>query len=176
MFGRNTWTDRLREKLTDYVDEKFVDYRERLANDLARGVAALAILVVKWSLLLLLVFFSAIMLAFFAAELLRPYFTSWAYTLGFGMVLCILITLLLWFRTRLNWMEHKVFDDIKKSLLDEKDIETIEAESEPETKPEMEETSADIVNQIEIEDPTELFDPEMPKTEDLQKGKDPFRD
>jgi DNA-binding ferritin-like protein (Dps family) len=174
MFGRNSWTDRLRDKLTDYVDEKFVDYRDRLANDLARGVGALAVLAVKWSLLLLLLFFSAVLLSFLAAELFRPLLANWSYVGGFGLVLMILILFLLWMRTKLDWMEHQVFEDIRTALLEDAAEELVTAEEKEGLKVELEE----IADEMESDLPENLIIDkiENPELQQPKKGKDPFRE
>ena len=44
MFGNKkpSWTENLRVKITQYVDERFEEYRGQIAVDLARGLASLA--------------------------------------------------------------------------------------------------------------------------------------
>lgn len=173
MFGRNSWTDRLKEKLTEYIDEQFIEYRERLANDLARGVGALAILAVKWTLFLLLLFFGAIMISFLLAELLRPFVASWAYVSGFGIVLLMLMLFLAWISRKLVWMEARVSEDIRKALLEEEQEELLAEEAfVDEEKKDQEKEDA-----IELDiEPNEILNIENPEMEELKKKKDPFRD
>lgn len=173
MFGKNSWTDRLKEKLTVYIDEQFVEYRERLANDLARGVGALAILAVKWTLFLLILFFGAALMAFLLAELLRPLVASWAYVSGFGIVLLILMVFLAWISRKLSWMENRVFEDIRTALLEE-EPEALVAE---EALVDKEKTTQEKSDAIELNiEPNEILNIENPEIEELKKKKDPFRD
>ena len=59
MFGNKkaSWTEQLRVKITDYVDERFEDYRGQISIDLARGLASLAGLIAIWTLAIVCLLF-----------------------------------------------------------------------------------------------------------------------
>ncbi len=119
MFGKssNNWTDKVRDKLTAYVDERFEDYRERIAQDLSQGLATLAGLIAIWTVALLCLVFLGIVFSLLLAQILRPWAGEWAYLIGFSGIAILLIGLgsLLLIR-RLYIIEKPVFKAMLKAL------------------------------------------------------------
>ncbi len=172
MFGKNSWTEKLKDKLSTYIDERFTAYREQLANDLARGVSTLAALLVMWSTFLLLLFFTALVFSFLLAELCRPWVGSWAYVLGFGFVLCSLSLLIYFIRGALPSIEKRVFEDIKKALLSEPAPPVASSTTISEGIA----VADDVAEELPSTD-TELLqeEEELPTDDSATKSKDPFR-
>ena len=118
MFGKgNNWTDKLKDKLTAYVDERFEDYKERLAEDLSKGIATLAGLVLIWTVAVIGVIFVGIAMSLLLAELFRPWLANWAYLLGFLVVAMAIGALGYWLiKNKVQYVEKPVYLDILKSL------------------------------------------------------------
>ena len=91
MFGsKKSITDRVKESLTDYLDDKFEDYRGQIALDLARGIGALAGLVALWSVAIIAGMFFSIAIALLLGWAFSFFMESFAYTLSFLLVSMLL--------------------------------------------------------------------------------------
>jgi hypothetical protein len=94
MFGsKKSITDRVKESLTDYLDDKFEDYRGQIALDLARGLGSLAGLVAIWSLAIIATMFFSISVALLLGWVFSFYLDNFAYPLSFLLVSIVLIAL-----------------------------------------------------------------------------------
>jgi len=92
MFGsKKSITDRVKNSLTDYLDDKFEDYRGQIALDLARGIGALAGLVAIWSVAIIAVMFFSIAVALLLGWVFSFFITTFAYALSFLLVSIVLI-------------------------------------------------------------------------------------
>ena len=105
-----SFSDRLKDRLQSFTNARFEDYRGQLTNDLARGVAVVAGLLVLWSLVLVVLLFVGLMLAFLLAWALRPWLGDLAYVGGFGLVALAMAGLAWRFlRQRLQLIELPVY-------------------------------------------------------------------
>lgn len=94
MFGsKKSITDRVKDSLTDYLDDKFEDYRGQIALDLARGIGVLAGLVALWSVAIIAVMFFSIAVALLLGWVFSFFITTFAYALSFLLVSIVLIAL-----------------------------------------------------------------------------------
>lgn len=92
MFGsKKTITDRVKDVLTEYLDDKFEDYRGQISLDLARGLASLAGLVAIWTLAIVCVVFVSIAFALLLGWALSFWMSSFAFVLSFLIVAVILL-------------------------------------------------------------------------------------
>ena len=117
MFGKKSWTDKLKAHVGGFTDERFGEYRDQIAEDLAQGVSRLAGLVIIWTLGLILALFSGLALAFLIAWLLEPWLGGAHYVLGFGLTTAALYALAhrIWHRHKAVW-EDEVYQRIAKAL------------------------------------------------------------
>ena len=86
-----SWTEQLRVKITQYVDERFEEYRGQISIDLAHGLAALAGLIAIWTLAIVCVLFVAFTLALVFGWIFSFWIPSFAYVLSFMLVATVLI-------------------------------------------------------------------------------------
>lgn len=92
MFGNKSLGDKLKETLTEYIDEKFEEYRGQLANDLSSGLSGLAGIVAIWSLFIVCLIFIAITIAMLLGWFLSNWMNDFAYVLSFLIVAVVLLT------------------------------------------------------------------------------------
>ena len=139
MFGsKKTITDRVKESLTDYLDEKFDRYRGKIALDLSRGLAALAGLVALWSVAIVSGIFASITLALLIGWALSFVLESGGYVLSFGVLSILILTGTYYLiKNKKQYIEKPVFD-IMSALLRSpeestyQDEDTLTAQQEPE--------------------------------------------
>lgn len=87
MFGsKKTITDRVKDSLTDYLDEKFDNYRGQIALDLSRGLAALAGLIAVWSIAIISGIFLTVSMALLIGWLLSFAMPQGSYVVSFGLM------------------------------------------------------------------------------------------
>lgn len=92
MFGsKKTITDRVKDSLTDYLDEKFDNYRGQIALDLSRGLAALAGLIALWSVAIIGGIFLAVSLSLLLGWLLSFVMDSGSYVVSFGLMTVVVL-------------------------------------------------------------------------------------
>lgn len=118
MFGnKKNWTERLRERLTEYVDKRFEDYRGQIALDLARGLAGLAGLVAIWTIGILCSVFIGIALALFFAWILSFWMGQFAYIISF-LSIAIIFSGIAYFiiKHKEKYIEDPVFKIMSKTL------------------------------------------------------------
>jgi hypothetical protein len=90
MFGsKKTITDRVKDSLTDYLDEKFDNYRGQIALDLSRGLAALAGLIALWSIAIVGGVFVAVAVSLLLGWLLSFVMPAGSYVLSFGVMAAV---------------------------------------------------------------------------------------
>lgn len=118
MFGsKKNWTERLRERLTEYVDKRFEDYRGQIAIDLARGLAGLAGLVAIWTIGILCSVFVGIALALFFAWALSFWIGQFAYIVSFFIIAIIFIGIAYFIiKHKEKYIEDPVFKIMSKTL------------------------------------------------------------
>lgn len=142
MFGsKKSITDRVKDSLTDYLDDKFEDYRGQIALDLARGLGSLAGLVALWSVAVIAVIFISIALALLLGWAFSFFIQSFAYVLSFLIVAVALIIAARYIvKHREQYIVTPVFEIMAKTLrsnfgLDEEQEETpTHTEHNPHTK------------------------------------------
>ncbi len=112
MFGsKKTITDRVKDSLTEYLDEKFDQYRSQIALDLSRGLGALAGLVALWSVAIISGIFSSITLALLIGWALSFLLGSGAYILSFGLLAILLLAGTYYLiKNKKRYIEQPVFD------------------------------------------------------------------
>lgn len=118
MFGsKKTITDRVKESLTEYLDAKFEDYRGQIALDLARGLAALAGLVVIWTLVIVCTLFVALTIGLLLGWLLSFFLSSFAYILSFLIIAISLMAAAYYlFKNKEQYIEEPVFKIMSETL------------------------------------------------------------
>lgn len=111
MFGnKKNITDRVKDSITEYIDEKFDQYRSQIAFDLSRGLAALAGLVALWSVAIISGIFLAITLALLIGWLLSFVMNEGAYLVSFGgMALTIIAGTYFLIKNKKQYIEDPVF-------------------------------------------------------------------
>jgi hypothetical protein len=111
MFGnKKNITDRVKDSVTEYIDEKFDQYRGQIAFDVSRGLAALAGLVALWSVAIISGIFLAITLALLIGWLLSFVMNEGAYLVSFGgMALTIIAGTYFLIKNRKQYIEDPVF-------------------------------------------------------------------
>ncbi len=118
MFGnKKTITDRVKDSLTDYLDEKFDNYRGQIALDLSRGLAALAGLIAMWSIAIISGVFLAVALALLVGWLLSFALPAGSYVVSFALMSVIIFggTYYL-IKNRDRYIEEPVFNIMSKML------------------------------------------------------------
>jgi hypothetical protein len=135
MFGsKKSITDRVKDSLTDYLDDKFEDYRGQIALDLARGIGALAGLVALWSVIIIAAMFFSFAFSLFLGWVFSFFMTTFAYALSFLLVSVILIGLAAFIiKHKEKYIVTPVFDLMSATLrttmgLDEASDETPSSE------------------------------------------------
>lgn len=118
MFGsKKSITDRVKDSLTDYLDDKFEDYRGQIALDLARGLGSLAGLVALWSVAVISVIFISIAIALLLGWAFSFFIQSFAYVLSFLIVAVILILAARYIvKHREQYIVTPVFEIMAKTL------------------------------------------------------------
>ncbi len=118
MFGSKTsLTDKIKESLAEFVDEKFEDYRGQISNDLSQGLGGLAGLIAIWSLVIICTLFVALSIAL----LLGWFFSFWWSTLGYVFSFLLVSSLLIGLafcviRYKKTWIEAPVYKIISQLL------------------------------------------------------------
>lgn len=118
MFGsKKTITDRVKDSLTGYLDEKFDDYRGQIASDLSRGLAALAGLVAVWSVVVISTIFLAISLAILIGWLLSFAMPSGSYAVSFSLMsIVIFASTYFLIKNKEHYIEKPVFNIMSELL------------------------------------------------------------
>lgn len=118
MFGsKKSITDRVKDSLTDYLDDKFEDYRGQIALDLARGLGALAGLVALWSVAIIAGIFFSIAVALLLGWAFSFFIKSFAYALSFLLVSMILIAVAAYIiKYKEKYIVTPVFNIMSKTL------------------------------------------------------------
>ncbi len=94
MFGSKIpLTDKIKEALAEFVDEKFEEYRGQISNELSKGIAGLAGLVVIWSMAIMGCLFMAFSVALLIGWVLSFYWPVFGYVVSFLCISCCLIIL-----------------------------------------------------------------------------------
>jgi len=119
MFGNNkkSWGDRIRERLTEYIDQRFDDYRGQLSHDVSEGISILAGLIAIWTVGILLVVFVGFSLALLLGWGLSYFMGTLGYLLGFVIITLVILGGGLWVLSRrVKLIERPVFKLISQSL------------------------------------------------------------
>lgn len=133
MFGsKKSITDRVKDSLTDYLDDKFEDYRGQIALDLARGLGALAGLVALWSVAIILAMFVSIAIALLLGWAFSFFIATFAYVLSFLLVSIVLIAVAAYIiKHKEKYIERPVFEIMAKTLRTNLGVDTIETNKNP---------------------------------------------
>jgi hypothetical protein len=116
------FSDRVKDKVQSFTDQKFEDYRGQVSVDLARGIATAAGLVALWTAIVLVLLFGNIALGFFLAWLIRPWCGDLSYALSFGGIALVFCGLCYWvIRYRFKYIEMPVFRLISHALRSKKE-------------------------------------------------------
>lgn len=116
MFG-SKFTGRVKDSLTQYLDEKFEDYRGQVALDLSKGLAVLAGLIAILSIAIVSVIFSVATLAILLGWLLSLVWTGPAYLVSFLFVTGILFGVAYFLiKNKKHYIEEPVFKIVAKAL------------------------------------------------------------
>lgn len=118
MFGtKKNITDRVKDSITEYVDEKFDQYRGQISFDLSRGLAALAGLVALWSVAIISGIFLAITLSLLIGWLLSLVMAEGGYLVSFGMMaLAIIAGTYFLIKNKKQYIEDPVFKIMSEVL------------------------------------------------------------
>lgn len=109
--------DKLKESLTQYIDEKFESYRGQIASDLSTGIASLAGIIAIWSLFIICLIFLFASIAILMGWFLQAWMGTFAYIFSFlfvSFLLLVLSAFLLLNRKKI--IENPVFKIISKTL------------------------------------------------------------
>lgn len=133
MFGSKIpITDKIKEALTEYIDEKFEEYRGEISNDLSKGIGGLAGLVAIWSMFIICLLFVSFSIALFLGWLLSFWLNLPAYIISFAFISILLITAAyLIFKNKKRYIEAPVYKIISKALNNPKYVEVEEEFSAP---------------------------------------------
>lgn len=133
MFGtKKNITDRVKDSITEYMDEKFDQYKGQISFDLSRGLAALAGLVALWSVAIISGIFLAITLSLLIGWLLSFVMDEGGYLVSFGMMaLAIIAGTYFLIKNKKEYIETPVFEIMSNVLQVPPDI--IEAEAKKQT-------------------------------------------
>lgn len=144
MFGNKkpSWTEQLRVRITQYVDERFEEYRGQIAVDLARGLASLAGLIAIWTLAIVCVLFVAFTLALLLGWMLSFWMpASFAYVLSFLLVASALMGAAYFLlQNKEAYIEEPVYKIMSESLRSPMVAEAEKAEEMTEKTPQEEGT------------------------------------
>lgn len=160
MFGnKKSITNRVKESLTDYLDDKFEDYRGQIALDLARGIGALAGLVALWSAAIIAAMFFSFAFALFLGWVFSFFISTFAYALSFLLVSIILIGVAVFIiKHKEKYIVTPVFDLMSTTLrttmgLDETPDQTPSSNEEPKksSKNDKAKTPTDVDPPIDLE-------------------------
>ncbi|MCP4441180.1 MAG: hypothetical protein GY810_19925 [Aureispira sp.] len=114
---KKNWTERLRERLTEYVDKRFEDYRGQIALDLSRGLAGLAGLVAIWTIGIICSVFVGIALALFLAWGLSFWIGQFAYIVSFFTIAIVFLGIAYFIiQHKEKYIEDPVFKIMSKTL------------------------------------------------------------
>ena len=124
MLGMNNWSEKLRERLTAYADERFEDYKGRLSTDLSQGIATLASLLTIWTIAMVCLIFIGIMLGMFLTQILSFWVGNWSGVLGFLIITILYIIIGSWFlKNRVKFVENPVYKAVYDALNQQKEGE-----------------------------------------------------
>ena len=116
MFG-SKFTGRVKESLTDYLDEKFDDYRGQIVADVSKGLAVLAGLVVLLSLGIVCGVFLSIAMAALLGWMLSWSLGSLGYVLSFLLVGVVLFGGSYYLaQNKVRYIEAPIFKIVAKAL------------------------------------------------------------
>lgn len=135
MKRKNSLTGRLSEKITEYLDDRVLDYKEQVADDLAKGLGALAGLVAIWTMITILLIFGGIALSLFIGTTLGNSLAGYGIVAGIYIVVAYIIL-----KNKKAWIEQPVFRITFKALTSNNS----EAEQKSEDEKLLEETVARI--------------------------------
>ena len=109
--------DKLKESLTQYIDEKFESYRGQIASDLSTGIASLAGIIAIWSLFIVCLIFLFASIAILLGWFLKAWMGTFAYIISFLFVSFLLLILSGYILlNRKKIIENPVFKIISKTL------------------------------------------------------------
>lgn len=111
------FTDRVKDSLTQYLDQKFNDYRGQVVVDLSKGLAALAGLITLLSAVIVGSIFSAATLALLLGWLLSFVWAGPTYLVSFILVNALLFGGAYYLiKNKERYIEEPVFKIVSKAL------------------------------------------------------------
>lgn len=111
------FTGRVKDSLTQYLDEKFDDYRGQVALDLSKGLAVLAGLITILSIAIISIIFSVATLAILLGWLLSLVWTGPTYLISFLSVTGVLfVGAYFLIKNKERYIEEPVFKIVAKAL------------------------------------------------------------
>ncbi len=111
MAKESGWKKMITDRVSAYVDNRFVDYKSQISEDVSRGIANLAGLVVIWTLVIISLLFVGFTLALLFGYMLK------SNLIGFGIVSAIILLIaVLVFVNKEKWIEQPVYESTTKAL------------------------------------------------------------
>lgn len=119
--------NRIKNRINEYVDERFEDYRGQIARDVAKGLGALAGLLALWTAGLVAAFFVGITVALLLASFLPSDWGLWRYLLGFiTIALFQVVVVYQLLKHRKSWIEQPVEQITAKALRSPDEVEELQ--------------------------------------------------
>ena len=120
MFSSNRkpiWLEKLQDGITEYVDERFDDYKHIIARDLSKGLASLAGMITVWSILIVGLVFTSFTIAFSLGWILSFWVPEASYLFSFALVSILLIAWIYYIiKNKRPQIEKHVFKIVFASL------------------------------------------------------------
>ena len=120
MFSSNKkpiWIEKLQDGITEYVDERFDEYKHIIARDLSKGLASLAGMITVWSILIVGLVFTSFSIAFSLGWILSIWIPKAGYLISFATVSIILIAgIYFLIKNKRKNIEQYVFEVVFASL------------------------------------------------------------
>ena len=120
MFSSNKkpiWLEKLQDGITEYVDERFDEYKHIIARDLSKGLASLAGMITVWSILIVGLVFISFSIAFSLGWVLSIWIPEAGYLISFATVSIIIIAGIYYLiKNKRKNIEQYVFEVVFASL------------------------------------------------------------
>lgn len=136
--------NRIKNRINEYVDHRFEDYRGQIARDVAKGLGALAGLLALWTAGLVATFFVGITLSLLIASFLPIVWGIWRYLIGFILIALLqVVVVYVLLRRRKTWIEEPVEQITAHALRSPESAAVIQEKLEQEQAAEAQEDDSD---------------------------------
>ena len=99
------------DRVTDFLDEKFDDYRSQISIDISKGLSKLSSVIAIWTMILICMIFAGLALGLGIGALIG------SYLVGFAIVAFLqLLAMYLVYMKRTKWIEEPIYNISKKAL------------------------------------------------------------